>query len=155
MVRRRGLTTMGCGPPSQSSTAPLLSCELRIANRIWEIERVATLVASFGARHNLPENVIFALGVSLDEVLNNVISYGYDDALEHEILVRLTLQGEEVEVIVEDHGKPFNPLSLPAPNLEAKDRIGGVGIQFVRRLTDEIQYARRDGVNQLRLIKKI
>jgi serine/threonine-protein kinase RsbW len=141
----------GVGPQAGSSA----SSEIRIANRISEIERVADLVDSFGADHELSNEVIVALNVSLDEILNNIISYGYEDAGHHDIVVQLHLRSGNVEVVVEDDGKPFNPLLVPAPDLKAKDRMGGVGLHFVRNLTDHLEYARRDGVNQLRLMKKL
>jgi serine/threonine-protein kinase RsbW len=143
---------MATGVGSQAGSA---SSEIRIANRISEIERVADLVDSFGADHELSNEVIVALNVSLDEILNNIISYGYEDAGHHDIVVRLHLRSGDVEVVVEDDGKPFDPLQAPAPDLKAKDRLGGVGLHFVRKLTDHLEYARRDNVNQLRLMKKL
>src|SRR5436190_20823090 len=89
------------------------SREIRIVNTMAEMARVAELVDSFGADHKLPQSVIVALNVSLDEVLNNIISYGYDDASRHDIVVRLEFKREQVEVVVEDDGRPFDPLAAP------------------------------------------
>jgi anti-sigma regulatory factor (Ser/Thr protein kinase) len=138
------------------SRAGSASSELRIANQIDEIDRVAALVDDFGAQYRLSNEVIVALNVSLDEIINNIISYGYEDSGHHDIVVRLALQNGTIEVVVEDDGKPFNPLLVPPPDLNAKPRqIGGVGLHFVRNLMDNLEYARRGGVNQLRLMKKI
>ena len=57
--------------------------------------------------------------------------------------------------LTEDDGKPFDPLLVPAPDLGAKGRIGGVGLHFVRNLMDELEYARLDGINRLRMMKKL
>ena len=117
---------------------------------------MAELVNDFGARHQFPNEVVVALNVALDEVLNNIISYGYEDAGHHDISVRLELRGGNVEVVVEDDGKPFDPLAVPAPDLTIRRRAdGGVGLHFVRTLTDGMTYARRDGINQLRLTKRL
>ena len=52
--------------------------------------------------------------------------------------------------------KPFNPLLVPAPDLAAKPRlVGGVGLHFVRKLTDHLEYTRREGINELRFAKKL
>ena len=61
---------------------------------------------------------------------------------------------------VEDDGKPFNPLAVgisdPGANPGTKPRAeGGAGLKFVRNLTDELTYVRRDGINQLRLAKRL
>jgi serine/threonine-protein kinase RsbW len=146
---------MADGHPVWSKAESSAPSEIRIANRISEITRVAELVDSFGARHELPNDVIVALNVSLDEILNNIISYAYDDAGHHDIVVRVVLRSGNVEVVVEDDGKPFNPLLVPAPDLAAKSRLGGVGLHFVRNLTDHLEYARREGINELRFAKKL
>jgi anti-sigma regulatory factor (Ser/Thr protein kinase) len=138
-----------------TGTASPATSEIRIANDMSEIARVADLVDGFGADHALPNEVVVALNVSLDEILNNIISYGYEDAGRHHILVRLRLAPGLVDVVVEDDGKPFDPLAAPAPDLAAKDRLGGVGLHFVRNLMDELEYARGDGINRLRMAKKL
>jgi serine/threonine-protein kinase RsbW len=147
-------TTMATGFPSPAGSTA--SSEIRIANSMSEIARVAELVDSFGAHHHLSNEVIVALNVSLDEILNNIISYAYEDAGRHDIVVRLELRRGNVEVVVEDDGKPFNPLSVPAPDLTGKPRAdGGVGLHFVRNLTDQLKYTRSDGINQLWLMKRL
>jgi serine/threonine-protein kinase RsbW len=140
--------------PSQAGAST--SREIRIDSTMAEIARVAALVDSFGAEHGFSNEVMVALNVSLDEVLNNIISYAYEDAGRHDIFVRLELQPGKVEVTVEDDGKPFDPLAVAVPDPRTKPRAeGGAGLQFVRKLTDELTYVRRDGINQLRLMKRL
>jgi serine/threonine-protein kinase RsbW len=143
------------GEGGEGDCGDSVTSEIRIANDISEIARVADLVDSFGAGNQLPNEVVFALNVSLDEILNNIISYGYEDAGPHEILVRIELRSGIVDVVVEDDGKPFDPLLAPAPDLNAKLRLGGVGLHFVRNLMDGLEYARRDGINRLRMKKNV
>jgi serine/threonine-protein kinase RsbW len=148
--------------PSQAGTST--SREIRIENKMTELAQVAALVDSFAAEHGLSNEVMVALNVSLDEILNNIISYAYEDAEYHGISVRLELLRQKVEVTVEDDGKPFNPLAVgtsdpgadPGAKSGAKPRAeGGAGLKFVRNLTDELTYVRRDGINQLRLAKRL
>ena len=52
--------------------------------------------------------------------------------------------------------KPFDPLAAPAPDLTSTQREpGGVGLHFVRNLMDEVTYTRRDGINHLRMMKRL
>jgi anti-sigma regulatory factor (Ser/Thr protein kinase) len=140
-------------PPQAGLSA---SCEIRIDNNLSEITRVADMVDDFAARHQFPEQVLFALNVVLDEIINNIISYGYEDAGHHEIAVRVALRPGNVEAVVEDDGKPFDPLAAPAPDLTSAEREpGGVGLHFVRNLMDEVTYTRRDGINHLRMMKRL
>ena len=144
----------GSSVPPQAGLST--SCEIRIDNNLSEITRVADMVDDFAARHQFPDEVVFALNVSLDEIVNNIISYGDEDAGHHEIVVRVALGRGNVEAIVEDDGKPFDPLAAPAPDLTSKEREpGGVGLHFVRNLMDEMTYTRSDGINRLRLMKRL
>jgi anti-sigma regulatory factor (Ser/Thr protein kinase) len=138
-----------------TGTASPATSEIRIANDMAEIARVADLVDGFGADHALPNEVVVALNVSLDEILNNIISYGYEDGGRHHILVRLELRAGLVDVVVEDDARPFDPRAAPAPDFAAKDRLGGVGLHFVRNLMDDLDYARSGGINRLRMTKKL
>ena len=54
---------------------------------------------------------------------------------------------------------PFDPLAKVMPDttaLSARERpVGGLGLYMVRRLVDEIAYARRDGQNVLTLRMRV
>ena len=90
--------------------------------------------------------------LALDEILTNVISYGYDDAGEHQITARFSLEQGKWTAEVEDGGRPFNPLASPEANtqqsLETRP-IGGLGIHLVRKLIDELEYRRQNDKNRL------
>jgi len=138
-----------------SPAGPSASCEIRIANDLSEMARVADLVDRLGAEHGWPNEVTVAVNVSLDEILNNIISYAYEDARRHDIVVRLQVQSGNVEVVVEDDGKAFDPLAVPTPRPRSPDREGGVGLHFVRTLTDGLKYTRHDGINRLWFMKRV
>jgi serine/threonine-protein kinase RsbW len=94
--------------------------------------------------------------LALEEILANIISYGYADDREHEITVSLDAQPGEVRVDVEDDGRPFNPLESPEPYTgdSLEDRpVGGLGIHLVRALMDGLEY-RRQGDRNLLTMKK-
>jgi serine/threonine-protein kinase RsbW len=138
-----------------SPAGSFASCEIRIVNDMSEVSRVADLVDRFGAAHELANEVVVALNVSLDEILNNIICYAYEDTGRHEITVRLQLRHGSVEAVVEDDGKPFDPLAVATPRPRSAGREGGVGLHFLRSLTDQLKYTRRDGINQLWFMKKL
>ncbi len=132
--------------------------EIRIVNRLEDMPGVAAVVERFGVEHEVPSQVINDVNVALDEVLSNIIAYAYDDAERSEIVIRLACRAGEVLVDIEDAGKPFDPLQAPAPDLGttlAERKIGGLGIHFIKSLMDTVVYARVDGINRLRLRKKL
>jgi anti-sigma regulatory factor (Ser/Thr protein kinase) len=132
--------------------------EMRIANRREEVRSAAAMVERFSAEHRIPGQVVHDINVALDEVLANIISYAFAPGEVSEILVRLVHRPGEMELVVEDGGKPFDPLRAPRPKLgtplEAR-QVGGLGIHFVKSLMDEVSYERVDGRNRLRLKKRL
>jgi serine/threonine-protein kinase RsbW len=131
---------------------------LRLKNRLSELERLDGFLADFGNAHRLPAKAVFELKLALDELVTNVISYGYDDSADHEIELRLYRTGGELTAELEDDGKPFDPLSAPTPDVtQAIDErpIGGLGIYLARQATDALEYRRRDGRNLLVMKKRV
>jgi anti-sigma regulatory factor (Ser/Thr protein kinase) len=129
-----------------------------LLSRRSELARLSEIVEEFGARHGLPPKVLFALNLALEEILINVISHGYRDAADHQIVVRLTLDGAEVRAEVEDDGQPFNPLQAPEPDVSKplEDRpIGGLGIHLTRKMMDGLDYRRHGDKNLLVMRKKV
>jgi anti-sigma regulatory factor (Ser/Thr protein kinase) len=91
-----------------------------------------------------------------DELINNVISYAYDDGAAHDIGVRVELTGDRLAITIVDDGVPFNPLvtSPPDPALPIEERkLGGLGIHLVRSTMDEFTYNRRTDSNVVVLVK--
>jgi anti-sigma regulatory factor (Ser/Thr protein kinase) len=131
---------------------------LRIGNTIAEMKKVVDFVDRFCAIHHLPRDIANDVNLCLDEILNNTISYGYDDQEEHSILVTLSVSGNWMIAEIEDDGKPFDPRQSTPPNsldgLQAR-RIGGVGLHFVNGLMDEVDYVRKQGYNHVQLKKKL
>ena len=129
---------------------------LTIANRLEELEAVAPSIDAFCATHRISSDIAYALNLALDEVLTNVISYAYTGTREHQIDVRVRRAHGIVVAEVEDDGRPFNPLDVPPPDLDApiEERpIGGLGLHIVRAMMDRVEYRRQGDHNVLTLTK--
>jgi anti-sigma regulatory factor (Ser/Thr protein kinase) len=132
--------------------------EIKIINRREEMPAVVTMVEGFGIAHGTPAQAVNVINLALDEVLSNIISYGYGPEERGEILIRLAHRPGEILVEVEDTGRPFDPIQAPPPELLAdlqSRRVGGLGIHFIKSLMDEVRYIRVDGKNRLQLRKKL
>jgi len=130
--------------------------ETTIANRRGDVARVTEIVEDLAAAHHLARDVVADIQVALDEVLTNIMSYGYDDNDVHEIRIRLSLSKDVIEMEILDDGRPFDPTTVTAPDFHASlqdRRVGGVGIHFVRQLMNEVTYARAGSHNRLLLRK--
>jgi anti-sigma regulatory factor (Ser/Thr protein kinase) len=131
---------------------------LVIDSRLSEIRRATELVDEFKAHHGLADEDANAIHVVLDEILSNSIRHGLAGAASHAIAVTLELSGGEILVEVEDDGVAYDPTQAPAPvladTLEERS-LGGLGMAFVRQLTDSVEYRRIDGRNRLVLRRRI
>ena len=131
---------------------------LTLKNDLSELARIAQEIEAYGESHGWPVKWILNLNISLDELITNIVSYGYQDCEEHEIRVTLTNRGGSLMVVLEDDGIAFNPLtSTPEPDLDAsieERRIGGLGVYFVKTLMDEATYERVGNRNRITLIQR-
>ena len=135
-----------------ASAVPTLA--VRLKNRKTELQRFNDLMREFGSEHDIPEETIFRVNLSMDEILTNVLRYGYQDEEEHEISVVATWDREWMTIEVHDDGTPFNPLEVASPDtseaLEERE-IGGLGIHIVRTMMDDLSYRRELDTNVLTL----
>lgn len=135
-----------------------------IESRLEELSRLARIIDTRAEERSWPSGWAVNLNVCLDELITNVVSYGYQDLPEgqgtesKEIRIVVTELDDELIVEMEDHGIPYNPFAeSPVPDIDASvedRRIGGLGVYIVKQLTDEASWERRSDVNYIRLVKR-
>lgn len=119
---------------------------------------LAKAIETLGDAEGWDPALSFQVDLVLEELVQNVIAYGYPDGRTGEVVVSIECEGGLLRMRVEDDGDAFDPLGLPVPDVEAAivDRnIGGLGIHFARTLTDAQNYRRVDGRNCVELIKRL
>lgn len=102
----------------------------------------------------LTEKEWFKLNLIIEEIVVNIVSYGLKGREKGfiEVGVKTTDQGVFLEIA--DNGVAFNLLEKKDPDISAgiKDRNpGGLGIFLVKQIAKEVQYARKDDKNIIRL----
>ncbi|MXY67750.1 MAG: ATP-binding protein [Acidobacteriia bacterium] len=121
---------------------------------LGEIERALT---EFGAEHEWPDDLLFHVQLTLDELATNVINHGYG-AGGHSFQITIKSNPEAVQIELVDEARPFDPLQdAPQPAIDAgvhERKVGGLGVYIVKELMDEMEYRREDGKNRLILVKK-
>ena len=131
--------------------------EIAIDNDLAQIADVAAKVEAFCEAHDLLPDVTYAVNLSIDEILTNAISYGYDDEESHRIEIVMRREADSLVVVVSDDSAPFDVSAGPQADVESglEDReIGGLGIFLVHQMMDEVEYERVDGRNVVTLIKR-
>ncbi|TWH45566.1 ATP-binding protein [Sporomusa sp. KB1] len=129
-----------------------------LQNNLDELEKLSTNLEEFFAENDIAPKILFQVNLVLDELVTNIISYGYSDGLVHEVLIEISFADSTINLTVSDDGVAFDPTTIPEPDLNqsAENReLGGLGIHFVRQNMDCMEYQRLDGRNILSLKKEV
>ena len=60
---------------------------------------------------------VYVVNLAIEEIVTNILKYGYDDTAIHEILLRIEIHPGAVRLVLEDDGHEFNPLKVPEPDV--------------------------------------
>ncbi|NDB95050.1 MAG: ATP-binding protein [Verrucomicrobia bacterium] len=130
--------------------------KVTVKNRIEDLLRVNALFESFATQHDIGGRLRYHLLVSIEEILTNIIKYGFDEEGAHPIHITFRRVEDQIEMEFEDRGREFNPLEIGEPDLDSpiEDRqLGGLGIHLVKKMVDEAKY-RREGDRNILLLRK-
>jgi sigma-B regulation protein RsbU (phosphoserine phosphatase) len=131
---------------------------IKVPNKLEAIDEVIAGVEAFAADKTVPDGIMQKLCIAFDELLNNIISYGYQDDDVHEITVVIDYTVDELVVTITDDGIPFNPLTGEDPDVSLtvdEREVGGLGIYLVKEMMDDMSYKRKASQNVVQIVKKI
>ena len=132
----------------------LLARSITVENKMTELNRLHEFLSAFAADARLSEKEKQVLDLCLEEAAANVILYAYPIGSIGQLEVEARLTPDHTVFILTDHGKPFDPTSLPDVDLKQRNKErqkGGLGIYIIRQNMDSINYERIDGQNVLTL----
>jgi anti-sigma regulatory factor (Ser/Thr protein kinase) len=130
--------------------------KIQCAAALEHLARVTEFVEDCADRFDLAAKKKLGALIAVEEAFVNICSYAYPEG-EGEVELVCTREGEALVLEIVDAGRPFDVLSLPDPDTtsDIMDReIGGLGVHFIRKLTDEVNYRRENGRNILRMLFK-
>jgi len=102
-------------------------------------------------------NDVYAIQTAVDEACSNIIDHAYNAENIGEIQISVEEFADKLEIIISDHGVPFDPDDVPEPDVVSplevrKER--GLGIFFIRNLMDEVLFDfSKNDKNTLILVK--
>lgn len=132
--------------------------ELRLKNRMEELERVNQFVEEIGDELGLDMEMLMNLNLVIEEMVVNVISYAYPEGTTADIELLAESDGKELTFVLSDKGKAFDPTAKESAdmNVNPADRdLGGMGIFIVKNIMNEVSYQRLEGKNLLTMKKDI
>jgi anti-sigma regulatory factor (Ser/Thr protein kinase) len=125
-----------------------------LESKIEELSVLTQMLQVFLRPYQMPSGALYALELSLEEILVNIISYAYDDHQIHAIQFNVEIEDDMIAMKFIDDGQPFNPLAaekIEPQNPLMERGVGGLGINFVRKMRDMMEYQRKDDKNILRI----
>ena len=123
------------------------------------LDEIREFVGEEARRVGFSDKEIYAIQLAADEASTNIIEYAYAGVEDGEIEIDCSTANGELTIVMRDQGKPFDPSSVPEPNVKgdlAERKIGGLGIYLMRKLMDEVIYETlAEGGNVLTMIKRV
>ena len=132
--------------------------EISLVNDLRELAGVASEIDRYCEARDLEPQVAYAVNLSVDEILTNTISYGYDDDETHRIELLVRMEDEALVVVIADDSAAFDVTAKTQPEVDAplsERDPGGLGLFLVHQMMDGVEYRRRDGRNIVTLTKRV
>lgn len=122
-----------------------------------DISAAAQWVDTITADQQLPEQLVFALQICLEELLSNIVRHGGTGHWKSggdlsqmatpplNVEINISISAQRVSMIVEDDGKPFDVVNAPAHRIDqplSEIEPGGLGIQLIKNFASTITYER-------------
>ncbi|MBL6686359.1 MAG: ATP-binding protein [Methylophilaceae bacterium] len=129
-------------------------CNMVLDKGLEDLPLITEQLFQFFNEH---QNLINPINLLIEELYSNSIYYGKAEKLK--VTITLELNNELLSITYKDNGMPYDPLvESENPNIELgveERQIGGLGIHFVKNLTDTQHYKRDENCNILSLKKNI
>ena len=132
--------------------------QLEIKNKVSEIQKLEAFIEAMCAQWKIGGEEQQKINLAMEEIVANIINYGYKDKKEHAINISANFKNKVLSIRIEDDALAFNPLEhkhdlgLNKPIVERDP--GGLGIFFVKKMMDRIEY-RYDGKHNILIIEKM
>lgn len=130
---------------------------LHVMADLKNLSTIGEFITGCASKLGLGRKGVFQLELAVDEVTSNIILHGY---LQQSGPIHLLIwkEQEKIYIQIQDRGEPFNPLKEDKPDLstDLEERSpGGLGIHFLKTVTDAAHYQFHDGKNILTLVKNL
>jgi anti-sigma regulatory factor (Ser/Thr protein kinase) len=111
-------------------------------------------VSEVSAICGLSEEVCGGITLAVDEGLANIIRHAYKNRHDQEIELNCQAGPDQIVFTLLDWGEPPDPARICGQPLDEVS-LSGRGTHLMKAIMDEVHYECVQGVNQVRLIKRL
>ena len=115
------------------------SFDVSLDNNEDNASQVSEQLTSFAKEHGIQERESQIVGLAAEEIVANIITYGYRHNHKNYIDVSLKKTDKALILRIRDDGMPFDPTKYEFDN---DDNYSTSGIQLISKLTDKMTYMR-------------
>lgn len=132
---------------------------LTVNSQFERLAEIGDFITDAACALGLNEEQTYDVQMAVDEACTNIIEHAYHGRPDGTIHIACEKRGNEFVVTIQDFGERFDPRQVRPPRTRAplsKRRIGGLGLFFMHKLMDRVQFDFESGRgNRLTMVKKI
>ncbi len=128
---------------------------LKLPAKLENLKKMFDYIREAASRQGFTEEQTNKIQLASEEALVNVINYAYTPNT-GDVEIQCDNKENSIEITIMDEGIPFDPLSIPDPDILVpieERKVGGLGIFMIKEIMDDVKYKRVDDKNILTLIK--
>lgn len=129
----------------------------RFPRAIGSLPALVSFVREYFALRGFDSEAAFDLDLVLEELFTNMVRHARGGGPEIEV----SLDGDQQQVVLrlrDENVEPWSPEAAPEPNLEIPiedRRPGGLGIHFLRQITEDLQFTHAGGTTTVTAVLKV
>lgn len=132
--------------------------QLTINSDMANLEQVSDFVLEMARQLQLAEQTTDHVQMAVDEAVTNVMEHAYGGRTDGRIEIDIHATAHALQIEIRDRGEPFDPNTIQEPNIHSplsERSIGGLGVFFMRKLMDDVEFKRDRRGNITRMTKKL
>jgi serine/threonine-protein kinase RsbW len=133
------------------------SFELTVPSRLEEMEAVHEMVSQAVKEYDLTDEIAHWIELTISESMINAIQHGNKADPTKNATLKISSDGDSLEIIVEDQGRGFT-LDAVADPTDTQNLLkpSGRGLLIIKSFMDEVDLSEREGGGcRLRMVKKL
>ena len=131
------------------------SSSIKLSAKLENLAQFIDFISCCAHEQGIDQKRIIEVEISAEEALVNIFNYAYQGGEGYVEVSCRSDSNDKFIIEIVDSGISFNLLTLKDPDttLDISERkIGGLGILFMKKLMDDVQYRREENKNVLTLI---
>ena len=131
---------------------------LSVSSSTKYLSQVRDFVAAHAQKFGLTEKEISEICLAVDEAYTNIIKHAYKNCPNNLVKIEMGKDKNKLWISILDKGESFKPEEYKAPDIlkrvKNKQR-GGMGVFLIQKLMDQVYYARKGTMNEIRMVKNL